>query len=488
MTLKKSRLRHWLLSCFLAATATTGSIFSSNTYAVEHFDETNLCGWATHDSCPVQISPIARATRTSVSFAKTIANAATAATASVGLSVEQMTEPLAMVRPQVNETIKSISTIKDWLSLPIQKPSIVTEADTVADEVVEEIGDVTPEIVSHVPVVDFDNKIEASEPWATDLAGATPPVSIPNAETIAADEADFAVDDHCSFENLNDEAIDELVEELATDEPIDLAEDLADDINSHNDVFGESVLMPVESNQIEKIAVDKDEVAPSNDMIVEHRTFVGSAPIIFSIDEAYMPYDLAVRDLQTDWWSPLAKRPFCIRARRELPDFELPVDQDPISLVGEPIDLPDAETEIASSADCLMEELVWQATLALEKGSEVRNWFRPDNVGHKFASLVVTSNQVVSRLTDRLAQAWPKVKDLSPSESGAKLLARAKAIEQSNQAETSEFDQAETLAKATATLKELVVVVQDIASSLSDEILRVASAPSSAVNTPSKHR
>ncbi len=77
------------------------------------------------------------------------------------------------------------------------------------------------------------------------------------------------------------------LQELAQEEPIDI------------ESLGPSVLIP----ENRPMSVSRIEVAPMNPLI-------GSSPVIVTIEEAYMPYDLSARDLQNWNAYPIAPHPF----------------------------------------------------------------------------------------------------------------------------------------------------------------------------------
>ena len=84
------------------------------------------------------------------------------------------------------------------------------------------------------------------------------------------------------------------LQELATQEPVDV------------DSLGPSVLIPARP----KRKLPTIEVARIDPLI-------GSSPVIATIEEDYMPYDLSARDLRL--WSvfPIASHPFCVRGQVE---------------------------------------------------------------------------------------------------------------------------------------------------------------------------
>ncbi|MDE0864944.1 MAG: hypothetical protein OSA98_14220 [Rubripirellula sp.] len=82
--------------------------------------------------------------------------------------------------------------------------------------------------------------------------------------------------------------------ELATQEPVDI------------DSLGPSVLVPTNPQR-----------KPESIEVTRIDPLIGSSPIIATIEEDYMPYDLSARDLRL--WSvfPIASHPFCVRGQLE---------------------------------------------------------------------------------------------------------------------------------------------------------------------------
>ena len=207
--------------------------------------------------------------------------------------------------------------------------------------------------------------------------------------------------------------------------------------------------------------------------------------MIFSIEEAYLPYDLAVRDYQADSLFSLAKRPFCIRARIELPEFDLAIDNVQPAEPGddvqpaEPNDVvANSDFVISGSADCLLDDWMWRTTLALEPEGSIRKWLQPELVGQQLAVAMAKHDQVVFGLAERLASWWPE----SPQpagDAGAQLLARAGAIESlgqqqnadSHNADANDHDalaneDAQQLVQAAAAIKQWVDTIEVAAATL----------------------
>ncbi|MCO8123020.1 hypothetical protein NHH03_14825 [Stieleria sp. TO1_6] len=203
----------------------------------------------------------------------------------------------------------------------------------------------------------------------------------------------------------------------------------------------------------------------------------GSSAVIVSIPEAYLPYDLAERDIdpeldsqvstddlpvtppsaETDrpqlvWadglFSP-AEQPFCIRslaAFREPGWSPLAID----SATADKQAMPAVDPALVDSAERVL--VKWADQL------------RPQAIGRNVASLVVSSDEVAAHMADGLAQLWP-TKPAPPEPkpgSGAKLLARAEAAEQLPQGRMTQPVMEQPLAQASATLMQWVHAAQSV--------------------------
>ncbi|NND96346.1 MAG: hypothetical protein HKN47_03330 [Pirellulaceae bacterium] len=394
----------------------------------------------THDS-------IALRTRTSTSFESSIAAIAATACASAGISVEQLIEPFAMVGPNESSSIDSIEALEHWWeqaktatnaqfeanktnnrvansdasptgdtrSAGNVQESSATAADAVASEVSSR-DDAVLNIVSFVPIVDFSSELELSDSWAPLLASAS------NADVVrpAKNDLPFPLDwdhrddDQCPEVVIDDETA-QALERLANDDAMNAPE-------RHLQSFGKSVL-------VDSLARDHHSAANG---VATKTPFAGSSAMIATIDQVYMPYDLAARDLHVDSLFSLAKRPFCIRSRVEL--SELPLARSPyapnVSNEHDELDrnsAMEADTHFAHSetADCLLEEWIWHAESVVAVDNDFRDWLRPKKFGQKVADVVVSSSQVAEVVAQRLALVWPDAEPQPLRPAGAQLLARA---------------------------------------------------------------
>ena len=219
---------------------------------------------------------------------------------------------------------------------------------------------------------------------------------------------------------------------------------------------------------------------------------VGSSAIIATIEEDYMPYDLAARDLRL--WSlfPVSTQPFCVRNQikdfdsdsmwrdfdhvvRHTPKGASPQDVSRDALASDELTDVDqdedekltteqeeepriaegtAEAELASlrtpstkpslaipqapdaspslsycgSADCMLDEIIWQTEAMMAENSPLRSAIKPKAIGRTIASIVSGGTQLVERAALQIASRWPETEP-KRSPAGARLLARAGAID-----------------------------------------------------------
>ena len=436
------QLRRFALACLISLSSTVAGLQLSNLHADEtprtaaaEFDswtESNTCNFdsiknedysysiGTHDSFPIH-------SRTSCSFESSLAAIAATACASTGVSVEQMIEPFAMVGTQTND-IHTVFKLEQWLSqakkdvfeaydLLIEQEATATEADAVASEVSSH-DDAEFDEVSLVPLVDFDSELDYGDSWVKPLASASTaePIDVDKSSQVTEPDWDDRDDDSFSIVGtVGSESADEITTAVEALEPSD---------QEPLHTFGQSVLF--ESSQDDQPSAEPEAVAAA--------PFAGSAPVIVSIDEVYMPYDFAVRDLQVGRLFPLTKQPFCIRSRVELPELPsarshvAPSIQDEIDeLVLDEVQDADMKRANSDGNDELLEKALWHTQLVIEDASKLRDTLRPKEIGRQIAAFVVSSDTIVNEVATRLARVWPAKAPLPPSPAGAALLARAEA-------------------------------------------------------------
>ncbi|MGI9471606.1 MAG: hypothetical protein ACR2NZ_08760 [Rubripirellula sp.] len=367
-----------------------------------------LCGWGplgTHDSAPTPtLAPpkhIAKPDNSSPSVPtvkESIAMLAATACRSAGVSVEQIVEPFVMVGPYLNDSLDSVQAFQTWWDGA--RDGIYPQPDPLQAQL---------------------DAIAAQEPIDVESFG----VSI------------------LTFEAISEDA--------------------------------PSVLRKVTG--IEVKAIDR---------------LVGSSAIIATVEEDYMPYDLSARDLPL--WSvfPVSTQPFCVRNQIDefdsavmWKDFDHVVSNDEAELSSSDevvnattdpsgdanqesnITLDTAEDELTKlhvnpepvqdvtdlvsentpgieaisegktlaycgSADCLLDDVIWQVESLAAQSSPVRTALAPRSIGRTIASLFSGSTQLFEAAAHRIATRWPETES-NPrrSPSGDRLLARAGAIESS---------------------------------------------------------
>lgn len=439
-----------ILACTLTPKATSANDADIDSIVAEDY-EAELCGWGTHDSTPLEPETTcnywqrrSHATRTSISFDESLATVAAAACAGAGVSIEQFVEPFAMVGPTVEKSLQSVQQFQNWWSAATAEAQAGDEADTAVSNIPsEDIGSGFQ--TSHVPVVDFDGEI----PRASEIPGADP-----WPETLAAIEAQISQTFASPVDNASD----------FSDEPLAITFDSADVQQQLETLAAEE---PVDASGFDTAAYGPSILLSD---VPAGAATVGSSAMVFSMSEAYQPYDLAIRDLHAGGVLSMSKRPFCIRARVELPEFDLAFDRPdvpvaPAAAAGVERDADaDSDFVVSGSADCVLDDWLWRASLALEEGGPVRKRLRPELAGQQIAALVVKHDQVARGIVDRLAALWPKADPPQPT-AGALLLARAEALELSEQPQAGDaaFD-AEQLAEVTAKLRDWVSAVETAAS------------------------
>jgi hypothetical protein len=195
---------------------------------------------------------------------------------------------------------------------------------------------------------------------------------------------------------------------LAAQEPID--------VNG----LGESVLVeafPRSVAEVESIVVT--EIDP----------LVGSSPMIATIEDAYLPYDLSTRDMKV--WSvfPLATRPLCVRSHT----YAAPLWDDFDQLVEQRVDARPATMPQAvwGSADCYLDECLWRIESMITASAPLRMELDAVSLGGRAAKLVLRGHRLAQSAAQVLASVWPAASDEAQDVSnpdGEALLARAGAI------------------------------------------------------------
>lgn len=176
---------------------------------------------------------------------------------------------------------------------------------------------------------------------------------------------------------------------------------------------------------------------------------VGSTAIIVTIEDSYMPYDLADKDLRL--WSvlPESTRPFCIRDSEHgwdaEPHFQAAslwrqfdaqvassrqVNPDPP--VAEPIESPEV-LAYCGAADCLLDEWIWRTENFVADDAPLWDIINANKLGRRITSVAIMNQRVTEIVTTAIASRWeksePKTEQtIEPSDAGKALLTRAGAI------------------------------------------------------------
>ncbi|WP_146528480.1 hypothetical protein [Novipirellula artificiosorum] len=239
----------------------------------------------------------------------------------VGVSVQQMTEPFAMVTPYAQSSLEEIARLQQ-----------------VADVSVAE-------------------EVEAEEFVAAEKAEA-------DLEALAVAE-----------EICNDLA------SLAAEERIDVR------------VLGQSVL------------IIQDVTVQDVSSVVQERSgqkmSVGCSPMIATIEDAYLPYDLAAADIQVWNFLPLVSKPYCIVDRNNHVDrLDLWESETPESV-------SDGDTARQASPEELLDRWVCELRdAAAEHGPSLKRW-SARHAGRKIASIVGPSSDAANLAVELVAQSWP---------------------------------------------------------------------------------
>jgi hypothetical protein len=199
---------------------------------------------------------------------------------------------------------------------------------------------------------------------------------------------------------------DEAIDAIAALEPIDV------------EAYGPSILSfsdtPIEEADLLTTGI---EVTPINNLI-------GSAPMIVTLDEPYMPYDLSADDLRLRSVFPLTTQPFCVRSRAaRWNPVPMWTEFDVVTVATrekEPIPDPVDRWMVDSS----IEQLIAVVDAWTDPQSTIRQRTSPAYVGQQWANIVARGNKVVTETTELIATYWPEPV-AKPSASGKALLTRA---------------------------------------------------------------
>jgi hypothetical protein len=327
------------------------------------------CGWVelgTHDSLPAFEKPRGTSDLT--------ANAATVATSGlcskVGVAVQQIIEPFAMVGPYLGDSLDVVEQFSRWWEASSSHQS----ADS--------------------------GKAKHTNPRLVPVVG--PPLAL-----------DLIQIDFMKAMDRSNQRFDLCL----LDDPLDPGRFGA----GH---FGASVL-------VSKLDRLPEPPSVKQEMPKREHVLVGCSPMIFTLEENYMAYDMAERDVKLWCVFPTTTRPFCIR--RQPADFDShPMWNDfDVAVERETKVAPESlASQFQCSAYCVLEDWVVTMENWTSAESHFRRSLRPRQVGRQIAAFFSQQMRVTGRAAAALSKHWPEVKpDQGPSPAGAALLARAGATE-----------------------------------------------------------
>ncbi len=369
--------------------------------------------------------------RTSSSFETSLAAVAATACAHAGVSVEQLIEPFAMVGQESNHSVEEVAQFTRWwektqsdlehqyaelvqlaeakADAARENAQLATAADAVAGDVIQ--GDVVEEeTVSLVPFVDIGQTLLADNHWSPLLAS-TP--TFDRLYPLAQPSEPFFNFSVASVESSNssefaESTIREDLKKVAMEEPIDVE---ADSLR----VLGRSILVTQSSPSASDTSYTETADA-----------LVGSSAMIVSIEEVYMPYDLAAREYPVSKWLPLAHRPYSIVKEMLLAD----VSESPASVND------DVQAEALPALDQVAQkQLALWAKQVASHAPNVQASVQPKRLSKRFASMLLGQQKAATDVAVQLARMLPvavppvikpqPVAPVAPSEVGSQLLARA---------------------------------------------------------------
>ena len=345
--------------------------------------EDELCGWATHDSCPISIeeTPCGEPAST---IEQSVAAAATAACAHHGISLEQIVEPFAMVGPHLANQLTQIREFDQWWANAIEAAT----SPTAPNEVRQESENDESEI----------DALAAQEPVDVDSLGP----SVLNAATGDRETAIEAAPTRDAF-SINDPA----------------------------------------TSQVGASAV----IVTLDDAPLPYDVSAGEIPVWSFFPLVTQPFcvrgcgDLDSRSL---WYSlDEMATPDEVDASPQAIDRELQVEAKPSGederfeseTVQAHTQLEEELLATYGSIDCVMYEVLYEVEQALDKDSSAQVWLEPKTYGERFGAWLLIGQQVAAEATQQLADAWPQA--VEPTV-GEQLLARAGATAETETESSSE--------------------------------------------------
>ncbi|MCS7470693.1 hypothetical protein NZK35_28915 [Stieleria sp. ICT_E10.1] len=392
------------------------------------------------------------------------------------LVADAAVEAPAEAEPVQEEVVAEVSQVEP----PVEAKTLVADAaveapadaEPVQEEVAAEVAQVEPPVEAKTLVADAAVEAPADaepvqEEAAAEVAEVEPPVE---AETLVADAA---VEAPAEAEPVQEE----VVAEVAQVEPPVEAKTLVADA---------AVEAPAEAEPVqEEVAAEVAQVEPP----VEAETLVADAAVEAPAEAEPLQEEVVAEVAQLE--PPVEAKTLVADAAVEAPADAEPVQEEAVVEVEQPEpqaesmklvvanpSLPQAEVNVdevpgyVGSPDCLLEDVMWQVSVAMEDANVTDQWLRPKRVGKRLASLVVGGDRVATRVASELALVWPA--NAQPAKpipgSGAKLLARAEAAEQLPAEGTAKPFTPEQLAQADAMFRQWVGVAQSVLDDLSDRL------------------
>jgi hypothetical protein len=457
--------RRFALSCIIAGSGFTAAI-STSAESIAHDtcpspaisqavgEQNDWCVWTESNTCnyrvsdaelhvdsPTQASDLAAsrvvdrpttafpiASRTASSFETSLAAVAATACAHAGVSVEQLIEPFAMVGQESEHSVEEVAQFTRWwektqgelkqqyadliqmaeaeADAARENAQLATAADAVAGDVIQ--GDVVEEeTVSLVPFVDIGQKLLADNHGSPLLASVPTfdrlyPLDQPSEPYFNFSVASVESSDSTE---LTESTIREELKHVAMEEPIDV------EVDSLR-VLGQSILVTQSS-----LPTSDTSYARNADALV------GSSAMIVSIEEVYMPYDLAAREYSVSEWLPLAWRPYSYVEATVLSD-----SREPLETIDEG---KLAETLPALDRDSQEQLVVWARKFAAH-ASNVQAASQPNLLANQLGNFLLGQQRAATEKAIQLAKLLPvadppaiKPQPVAPSKAGSQLLARA---------------------------------------------------------------
>lgn len=389
------RLRRYALRCLLAAAATAAPTFAfgaplnhcaplrSETACHSEFADTEeLCGWVDIET-EQQEASATLATHDSCALAH----------------VASLPRPTEQTEPTNNDSPISVPSVAAIAAAACARAGVSVE------QIAEPFAMVGP----------FLNEEQANESV----------LSIASLESFWNSARDQA---KTVLENAEDEVAAD-IEELAANEPLDVDpyEDLGPSRLVDSFPAIESLAAPAETGI---------EVSPLDPL-------TGGSAMIVTLEEDYFPYDLSVRDLKIWNLIPIASHPFCIRSQADISDVD-PMWQEFDKVVAEEVESDPQDTiAVHGSADCLLNNLVWEVSGWIEENASQYASINAETVGRGLAGALVAAHNQASDVAIRVAGSFPRSnepdvvdleevfeKDDAASSAGEALLARAGAMEE----------------------------------------------------------